>query len=44
MPSKSTTYTQHFPNKRTGYNEGTPISKQTLMKATNSGANTNRWL
>ena len=35
-----TTSTHHFPDKKVGYNGGKSISKQTLMKAMNSGANT----
>ena len=31
-----------MPDKRTGYKGGKPISKQTSMKATNSGATTKR--
>ena len=40
VPYKSTTYTHHFSDKQAGYNEGKLISKQTLMKVTNSDATT----
>ena len=42
VPYKSTTYFQHFLDKRAGHNGGKLISKQTLMKAMNSGATTKR--
>ena len=43
MPYRSATYTHHFPDKWAGNNGGILISKQTSMKATNSGTTTERW-